>query len=174
MKRQNIERVHIIGSVGSGKTTLAKETATRLGVPHYELDNVMWERQPDGDRRRTEAERRETMNTIIQTGAWVIEGVHNDDWMADSFHQADLIILLDTPYSIRTYRIIKRFMLQKLGIEKSNYKPTAKIFMNMFKWNRDFENEGKPRFMKRWGIYQHKVRVIKDSKEMNKYWTKQV
>ncbi|MDM5339574.1 hypothetical protein QUF84_20455 [Fictibacillus enclensis] len=38
-------------------------------------------------------------------------------------------------------------MLQKLGIEKSNYRPTFKIFMNMFIWNAYFEKESKPKLL---------------------------
>jgi adenylate kinase family enzyme len=35
------KRIHIIGSVGSGKTTLARTLSSRLNIPFYELDNVV-------------------------------------------------------------------------------------------------------------------------------------
>lgn len=34
-------KIHIIGSVGSGKTTLARKLSSQLGIPYYELDNVV-------------------------------------------------------------------------------------------------------------------------------------
>ncbi|MGE7997490.1 hypothetical protein ACQKOF_02175 [Lysinibacillus sp. NPDC093190] len=106
------------------------------------------------------------MNDIILTKAWIIEGVHNEDWVAQSFSNADLIIFLDTNYFIRIFRIIKRFTLQKLGMEKSNYKPTFSIFIKMFRWNRYFEEIGKPNFYQKYGIYSDKLLVVTSKREL--------
>lgn len=129
LNKTNYKRIHIIGSVGSGKTTLAKDISSWLDIPYYELDNIVWIRHKSGDIRRTEQEREEYLNSILQSDSWIIEGIHNEDWVSNCFHNADLIFLLDTKYSIRTYRIIKRFLKQKLRIEKANYKPTLAIFL---------------------------------------------
>ncbi|MFK9095455.1 AAA family ATPase [Bacillus salipaludis] len=169
MKNKIPKKIHIIGSVGSGKTTLAKRLSRKLNVPFYELDNVVWKRQKSVDIRRTDEERKEYLNSIIQSDTWIIEGVHNEDWVASSFYNAELIIYLDTKYSIRTYRIIKRFVLQKLGLEKSNYKPTIIIFFKMFKWNRHFEDVGKPNFFNKFGIYSDKLLVVANKKSIDSY-----
>ena len=71
------KRIHIIGSVGSGKTTLAKELSHHFQTPHYELDNVVWERLGTEDRRRTEDERDKILFEIVKKECWVIEGVHH-------------------------------------------------------------------------------------------------
>ncbi|RFB14754.1 DNA topology modulation protein FlaR [Bacillus sp. HNG] len=163
------KRIHIIGSVGSGKTTFAKLLSSKLKIPFYELDNVVWIRDKAGDIRRTEQEREEYLNTIIQSDSWIIEGVHNEEWVSSSFHHADLIIFLDPSYSTRTYRIIKRFLKQKLRLEDSNYKPTWKIFLKMFKWNRHFEKVGKPHFFKKYGVYEDKLFIIKDRNPLKVY-----
>lgn len=160
MKKNVPRKIHIIGSVGSGKTTLAKKLSLKLNIPFYELDNVVWERYPSGDIRRTEAGRDEYFESIIQSQCWIVEGVHNEDWVAKSFHNAELIIFLDPGYSVRTYRIIKRFIRQRLGIEQANYNPTFKIFRKMFKWNRHFEEVGKPNFFKKYGGLQDKIVVV--------------
>ena len=166
------KKIHIIGSVGSGKTTLARELSSKLDIPYYELDNVVWIRKKSGDIRRTEQERKEYLNSIIQSESWIIEGVHNEDWVSNSFHNADMIVFLDTRYSIRTYRIIKRFIKQKLRLEKSNYKPTFKMFIKMFKWNRYFENVGKVNFFNIYGRHNDKIEVTKNVKLIKKYLTK--
>ena len=44
-------KLDIIGSVASGKTTLAKRVAVKFSVPHYEKDNIVWERTPEGDKK---------------------------------------------------------------------------------------------------------------------------
>ncbi|MFA9559485.1 AAA family ATPase [Evansella sp. AB-rgal1] len=160
MKTKTPKKVHIIGSVGSGKTTLAKELSSKLTIPHYELDNVIWIRDTSGEIRRTEQEREEYLNSIIQSESWIMEGVHSEEWVSNSFQRADLIIFLDTKYSTRTYRIIQRFIKQKLRLEKSNYKPTFKIFLKMFQWNRYFEDVGKVHFFNKYDIYKDKIEVI--------------
>lgn len=166
----NPTKIHIIGSVGSGKTTLAKKLSKTFSIPLYEIDNVVWKRDKSGDSRRTEEEREAYFTRILQTDTWVVEGVHNEEWVAPSFEMAEVIIFLDTNYSVRTYRIIKRFILQKLRIEPSNYKPTLPIFFKMFKWNRYFEDVGKPNFYKKFGIYNHKIVVVTKKKEIKKYF----
>ncbi|KKI90554.1 DNA topology modulation protein FlaR [Bacillus sp. SA1-12] len=170
MEKTIPKRIHIIGSVGSGKTTLAKRISSMLDIPFYELDNVVWIRNHNGDIRRSEQEREEYLNSIIQSNIWIIEGVHNEEWVANSFHHADLIIFLDTKYSIRTYRIIKRFLKQKLQLEKSNYKPTFRMFFSMFKWNRQFEEVGKRNFFNKYRMYNDKIAIFKDKDCINKYF----
>lgn len=44
LKKNIPNKIHIIGSVGSGKTTLARNLSTTINVPFYELDNVVWKR----------------------------------------------------------------------------------------------------------------------------------
>ncbi|WP_285767389.1 AAA family ATPase [Peribacillus sp. SI8-4] len=170
MKENIPNKIHIIGSVGSGKTTLARELSSKLNIPLYELDNVIWKRCESGDIRRTEEEREEYFKTLIRSETWIIEGVHNEKWVSDGFRNAELIIFLDTDYSVRTYRIIKRFILQKLGLERSNYTPTLKIFFKMFKWNRYFEEVGKPNFYNQFGMYDDKILVVTNKDEIKNYF----
>lgn len=106
------------------------------------------------------------LQNIIFTKAWIIEGVHNEEWVEQSFSNADLIIFLNTNYYIRIYRIIKRFTLQKLGLEKSNYKPTFSIFIKMFQWNHYFEGISKPNFYNNYGKYKDKLLVVTSKREI--------
>jgi len=167
MKEQLPCKIHIIGSVGSGKTTLARTLSAKMELPHHELDNVVWKRFATGDVRRSEKERDDYLRRIIQSEGWIIEGVHYE-WVQQSFKNADIIILLNPPYSTRTFRIIKRFILQMLGIEKSNYKPTFAMFRKMFIWNRYFETISKPDILKILGGYEEKVWIINDTRNLKK------
>ncbi|MCB0099677.1 MAG: hypothetical protein KDE46_28285 [Caldilineaceae bacterium] len=39
----NMQRIHILGAAGSGKTTLARRAAEQIGCPWHELDAVAYE-----------------------------------------------------------------------------------------------------------------------------------
>ncbi|MDY7045555.1 shikimate kinase [Virgibacillus sp. M23] len=59
-------KIRIIGSVGSGKTTLAKLLAKQLRITYYELDNVVWYRRKTGDIKRTIEERKKILSSMCQ------------------------------------------------------------------------------------------------------------
>jgi len=167
---QNVKfnKIHVIGSVGSGKTTLARKLSTFMNIPHYELDNVVWKRNPDGDIRRTDEERDEYLSKIISKDKWIIEGAQYS-WVSPSFEQADLILLLDPVYLERKKRILKRFILQKLGLEKSNYKPTLDMLKKMFEWNKHFEIIYKPEILEILKLYKDKLIVLEDHNGIEKF-----
>ncbi|UOE94659.1 AAA family ATPase [Alkalihalobacillus sp. LMS39] len=162
MRNIGPNKIHIIGSVGSGKTTLAKLLSKQRNIPYCELDNVVWDRTESEDRRRTDEQRDKLLKTVISKQTWIIEGSHHK-WVSASFAAADVIIFLNTNYRTRQRRIIKRFLLQKLTIEKAHYKPTWRIFYSMFKWNKTFEYESKQEIIEMLHPYGEKVIVLKDN-----------
>ncbi|WP_028411258.1 AAA family ATPase [Bacillus sp. 123MFChir2] len=168
MKYKLPNKIHIIGSVGSGKTTLARMLSSQLHISYYELDNVVWRRSEKGDIRNTPEERDEQLNDIVSSDAWVVEGAHHT-WVSQSFQHADIIIFLDVALSKRIYRITKRFILQLLRLEKANYKPSFNMYLKMFKWTRDFERESKAEILHMLREYGGKVVVLKDNREADRY-----
>lgn len=66
-----IKRIVVVGTCGSGKTTLADALAERMGVPHIELDALHWGPNwtpvdPDVFQSRTEA--------ALAGDAWTVDG----------------------------------------------------------------------------------------------------
>lgn len=169
MKNQPTQKIHIYGSVGSGKTTLAKKLSEITGIPYYEIDNAVWIRNPSGDIRRTDQEIERNLEAIVQSKSWIFEGVHTKDWVHQSWQHADVIIFLNTGYSTRTSRIMKRFIKQKLGFEKSNYQPTFQLFLNMFKWNNHFEQVDKIRFLQMTEIHKEKRIIVYNKQDVEKW-----
>ncbi|GEN85985.1 AAA family ATPase [Oceanobacillus sojae] len=162
-------KIHIIGSIGSGKTTLARKLSAQLQVFYYELDNVVWKRSNTGDIKRTPEERDEYLKNIVNSDSWIIEGVHHK-WVASSFQNADVILFIDTKLSIRKFRIIKRFIRQKLGLETANYKPTLKILKDLYKYNTAFEYHTKPEILNMLRPYEHKLIYVKSDIEIINYF----
>jgi adenylate kinase family enzyme len=166
---KRITKIHIIGSVGSGKTTLAKLLSSQLGLPYYELDNVAWRREPNGDIRRSEEERDYYLTQIINKEAWIVEGVHHT-WVDKSLEEADTILFLNPPYLKRLKRINMRFIRQKLGLEKANYQPDLPMLKKMYKWNAAFEKTGRTEIEALLRLYKEKVVELKDNKGTEKYF----
>lgn len=161
------KRIHIIGSVGSGKTTLAKKLSINLSIPYYEMDNIVWKRTSHGDVRNSMEDRDAIFQEIISKDRWIVEGVHYE-WVRESFENADMILLLDVAKKKRRYRIMKRFLLQKFRIEKANYKPTFKMLNKMFMWNHNFEHIYKPDILQILKQYNQKVYLLKDNKDIDR------
>ena len=97
-------RIVVVGTTGSGKTTLASELAQQLEVPHVELDALHWE--PDWTEAPTDLFR-ERVTRALSGEAWVADG--NYSAVRDIvWSRADTIVWLD--YSLPTilYRLTKR------------------------------------------------------------------
>lgn len=161
-------KIHIIGSIGSGKTTLAKMISEQLNVPHFELDNVVWIRLASGDKKRTDYDRDLYLQEIVNTQSWIIEGVHHK-WISKSLEEADQIIFLDISLLKRRWRIIHRFIKQKFGVEKANYKPSLKTLKFLYNYNTVFEHKSKPEILSVLSDYKNKVVFIKNDQDIKHY-----
>ena len=66
-----MERVAVVGSSGSGKTTVAQAISARLDIPHLELDSIFhqtrWTPLPTGDFQ-------DAVRTFTDQKAWVVDG----------------------------------------------------------------------------------------------------
>jgi len=109
-------RVFIIGTMGSGKTTLAKSIANKLGIKHNSLDDIYWTRKYT--KKRSPEKRERLVKKIIKNKKWVIEGVFQS-WVGEIAKKADLIIWLNLHPRRLTWNIIKRYIKNSLsGKEK--------------------------------------------------------
>ena len=104
-------RIHIIGGPGSGKTTLARQAAARLGAPCYELDVVGYEGGA-GAERPLEV-RLADVRQIAMQPAWVTEGIFLG-WTDELFKAADRIVWLDLPWRLVGWRIFLRHVKAEL------------------------------------------------------------
>ena len=97
-------RILILGRTGSGKTTLARELAGALGVPHVELDSLFF--GPNFTTVPLEVLRERTSAAIARE-QWVTDG--NKRAVRDLvWPRADTIIWLDYPITVSLWRLGKR------------------------------------------------------------------
>lgn len=105
--RPHLQRIHIIGAGGSGKTTLSRQLAAALEVPFYELDVLAYE--GGVGRKRSYDERMVALRGVRDGPGWITEGGYLW-WIDDLLKEADLVIWLDIPWYVAIWRIIVRHM----------------------------------------------------------------
>ncbi|MBD2099541.1 shikimate kinase [Leptolyngbya sp. FACHB-261] len=106
-------RISIVGTTGSGKTTLARQLSQTLGLPHVELDALHW------DPNWTPApidQFRQRATQALSGDSWVVDG--NYSTVRDLvWSRADTLVWLDysLPVILRrlTQRTLQRVLLQK-------------------------------------------------------------
>lgn len=97
-------RIAVIGTSGSGKTTMARNIAARTGSPYLELDALYW--GPNWTATPLEV-LREQVALAVQGEQWAIDGnyriVRDIVWP-----RATTIVWLDYPFWLVAWRILHR------------------------------------------------------------------
>lgn len=134
-------KIYIIGSVASGKSTLARKITVLTGTPCCHLDEVV--HAPDlsrelGNRKRSPEERDALFGEILALPGWIIEDTGRECF-SRGLCEADEVVLLDIPLATRRARILRRFVKQKLGLERAAYRPCLKMLRYLWRWANDFD-----------------------------------
>ncbi len=99
------KRIYIIGNSASGKTSLAKQLSRILKIKAYDLDDFYWQKKFAKKRNPKIVEK--LVKKVTRRKTWVIEGVYSS-CVTCSLEKADLIIWLDYPVHVITWRLLKR------------------------------------------------------------------
>lgn len=159
-------KIYIVGAVASGKSTLAKELSQLLHIEYTSLDHLVHisdKDSPWGNRKRPIEERNQLFLEIIQKQNWIMEDTGRPCF-EEGMELADCILLLNTKPSIRKFRILTRWIRQRLGLETCIYRPDLRMLKCMFKWSKDYDT-GKDQLKERLRPYQHKIEVIHNNQE---------
>lgn len=158
-------KIVILGIVASGKTTLAKKLSRKLNIPYFEGDCIAWGFPDEKRYKRPGEEQKNRIAQINKNPSWIIEGTYRESQRC-AYDLADKIIFLDTPLYKRRRRIVTRFVKQKIGLEKSHYKPTIEMLKQMFQWTDDFQ-KNRESFERLLSGYEDKLIWILAEKEIN-------
>jgi hypothetical protein len=100
---------------GSGKTTVGRELAERLGVPFVELDALVhgpnWTETPDDELRRL-------LEPVLAGEGWVIDGGYRRKIGDLVLGQADVIAWIDLPLHVWLPRLLRRTVRRLRGTEE--------------------------------------------------------
>jgi adenylate kinase family enzyme len=102
-----MERVLILGSSGSGKSSLAAALSARLGVPLVHLDRLFW--RPGWVQSTTDEFVAAQARALPADGRWVCDGNYSKT-LRVRLPLADTIVLLDLP----TLTCLRRVLLRSL------------------------------------------------------------
>lgn len=101
-----ISRVAVVGTSGCGKSTFARDLASRAGLPHVELDAIHWN---DDWTESPDEEFNEQFGRATAAGRWVIDGNYGRRGLQSRvFDDADLVVWLDLPFATIFRRIVAR------------------------------------------------------------------
>ncbi|MGY3438474.1 MULTISPECIES: AAA family ATPase [unclassified Marinovum] len=99
-----MKRIMIVGQPGSGKSTLARALGARLDVPVVHVDHIHW---MPGWVERPLVDKISLARAAESEDAWVFEGGLAATWPS-RLARADLLIVLDLPFSLRAWRVFWR------------------------------------------------------------------
>ena len=122
----NIHRISIIGTTGSGKTTLACELGILLNIPVYSLDTL----QKDGTGHKIEIKDFVAkVEKVSSADSWIVDGGYKIT-NPIVLQPAQAVIWLDYPLRILLPRQIKRNLHQNPVISSVSPKKIANRFGN--------------------------------------------
>ncbi|MEE4280863.1 MAG: shikimate kinase [Pseudomonadales bacterium] len=105
------QRINVIGTSGSGKSTFAKSLAEALQLPYFEMDQLFW--KPNW----VESADEEFLPKVEQVAAcpqWVLDGNYSRSFPI-KLKRAQLLVWIDLPFLTTTYRVTRRAIQRSLS-----------------------------------------------------------
>ncbi|AJS61499.1 DNA topology modulation protein [Paenibacillus sp. IHBB 10380] len=161
-----MKRILVIGSGGSGKSTLSQRLSNILDIPVIHLDTYFW--NPNWVP-KTNEEWDKIVEQFTNEDHWIIDGNYSRT-MDIRIKKADLIIFLDMPRFLCIYRIIKRrIMYHKKTRPDMNEECPEKLDWEFIKWVWNYRRRSRMNTIKKLDqIKEHQqVIIVKTRKQVN-------
>src|SRR5688572_28457925 len=102
-----MQRVLVVGSAGSGKSTLSNRLGSVLGLPVIHLDSLYWSPgwiEPD------KVQWAETVRKVVSQRAWILDGNYSGT-LGERIEACDTVVFLDVSRVVCLWRVLKRFAM---------------------------------------------------------------
>ena len=106
------KKIQIMGWSGSGKTTLAQKLSDKLAIQHYELDAIAF---LPGWKIKQKQEIIKEIQPIVSQDSWILCGDYVGRLDGYTIKHAETILLLNYPFWLSQWRVIKRSMRRSLS-----------------------------------------------------------
>lgn len=115
-----MNKIIVIGTTGSGKSTFAAQLSKKLNIPHVQLDSLFW--KPNWIQ-STDEEFFNKIKVATDGPCWVVDGnyerTNHLTWKA-----ADTVIWIDFSFKRTFYQIMKRSLIRAIS-RKELWKDTG-------------------------------------------------
>src|SRR5262245_31406125 len=99
-----MRRVLVIGSSGAGKSTIARQLGSRIGIPVHHLDERMWQA---GCQRVSPDQELAKVAHLLDQPAWILDGNYTAS-LPKRLKRADTVVWVDYPRELCLFRALKR------------------------------------------------------------------
>jgi adenylate kinase family enzyme len=163
-----MNRVIVIGSAGSGKSTLSQKLSKILNLPVIHLDKYFW--KPNWVQTPNE-EWDMLVEDFTMEEQWIIDGNYSRT-MDMRIKRADLIIYLDMPRWLCLYRVLKRrLMYHKKTRPDMNEECPEKIDFEFVKWVWNYRKRSRMKTLEKLDQVKNQkdVIIVKSRKQIDEF-----
>ncbi|WP_339322091.1 DNA topology modulation protein [Paenibacillus sp. FSL W8-0194] len=140
-----MNRIIVIGSAGSGKSTLSQKLSKILSLPVIHLDRYYW--KPHWTPTPNE-EWDDFIKAAVSQDRWIMDGNYSRT-LGMRLNEADAVIFLDMPTLLCIYRIIKRRIIYHGKTRPDlNEECPEKLDWEFFNWVWNYRKRTRPRVIK--------------------------
>lgn len=153
-----MKKIMIIGSPGTGKSTLGRQLEDTLSIKLYHLDKLFW--KPHWEM-STKHEQQTILSDIVEKESWIIDGNYSST-LDIRMKQADTIIYLKKARLVCLYQVLKR-VIKYRGTTRPDMQEDCpeKIDIEFIKWIWHFPKNHEPLIDEYLNQLTHKQTLIK-------------
>jgi adenylate kinase family enzyme len=165
------KRIMIIGSCGSGKTTLAIQLSKILKLPIIHLDKEYWK---PGWVEPLKNEWEDKQNKLVLNDSWIIDGNYGGTFDI-RFRRANTVIFLDYNKYVCLYRIIKRW-IKNIGKKRADMADGCleKIDIQFIKFVWEFPKNSRYKIIGKIDEYKDINKIILINKKQTKLFIEDI
>ena len=160
-----MKRILIIGSPGSGKSTLTRILSQKLGLPCVYLDRLFWK---PGWIQAPQDEFDSALKRELEKESWIIDGNYKRT-LEMRLKYADTVVWLDYPRIVCVWRVWKRHGKPRPDMTENCIEKTNKEFFDFLKYIWTLKKEQSKKIEELLHNSKADIFVIRNNKELKQF-----